>query len=159
MKRKICLIVLCLTLVLSSSSIFASAANNIGVSTTPPINPLTSNSESISINSTSMPSKDDLYKNGVDQTVYGEANNQNLYSNYCFKGVTSISYAIHNKSSKQLKVVLRKYTSIGQSAVKTIKISGKSTQYGAFEKLDSNTYYFLDFYPPCKFDGTVRGKN
>lgn len=158
MKRKNSFIVLCLILVLSCSTVFASSSNNIGVSTIPPANPLIGNRGEISINSTEMPSKTNLYTNGVDETVYGEAYNQNLYSNNCFKGVTSISYAIHNASSKQLKVVLRKYTSIGQTSVKTIKISGKSTQYGAFEKLDSTTYYFLDFYPPSNFDGTVRGK-
>lgn len=135
---------------------FAASNDNVGVSTTKPTNPFVS-SGVISLKSTEMPDKSNLYTNGVDESVYGEASNQNLYSNYCFKGVTSISYAIHNARSHKLKVVLRRYTSIGQRSVKTISISKECTQYGKFDDLNSSYYYFLDFYSPCDFDGSVKG--
>lgn len=158
--NKICAILLAFTFlciipmnVNASSNTQKLTKDNIGVSYQLPKN------GEISTYGTGMPSEDDIYSNGSDNSVSGSANNQELYTNYCFYGVKSISYAIKNNYSSDIKIKLRRYNDIGQQLVETKTISKKTTQYSTFSNLNSGYYYFIEFCAPTDFSGTVKGNS
>ncbi|MDF2903291.1 MAG: hypothetical protein K0S25_929 [Bacillus sp. (in: firmicutes)] len=157
MKKRKSVITLVLMVMLCFSSITVLAATkNIGVSTTlPNINGV----GVIKPDSTSVPDQDQIYKNGSSYDVNGSADNSNLYTNKCFKGVSSIDFSITNNRSGSLKVKLGRYTSLGNCVygIQTITVPGKSTTSSSFTDLSSGTYYFIQFPAPSDFSGTVTG--
>ncbi len=147
---------LCLIMAMSFPITAFAATANTGVSTTVPI---INNGSVITPDSTSCPDKGDLYTNGEDYSVSGSADHSDLYTNKCFKGVSSISFEITNNRSKSLTVNLCSYTALGNVnyGVQTIKIPANSTTSSKFSDLSRSKYYFLEFCDPSDFDGTVCG--
>ena len=84
---------------------------------------------------------------------YGEASDSPLYTDNNFKGKSTVAYEIKNNSDKQLTVNLYKANKFFK--IKSIKVSGRHTQYGWFEKLDKDTLYHLEFKAPSNFTGKV----
>lgn len=150
------LMVLCLTLIMCFPLTAFAATANVGVSKLPPI---INNDGIIKPDSTSTPSKDSLYDIGDDYTVSGSTSHSDLYTNKCFKGVTSISYSITNNRSGDLKVGLCRYTKWGnvRYGIKKITIPSKGTTSSSFSQLSSSEYYFIEFSGPSDFSGTVCG--
>ena len=158
MKKKILMFALVfLTTFSGAVTINAEESGLIGLSKEMPT---MSNGDKISTRSVSMPSKSNLYTNGKQYTINGSAENDELYTNYCFHNVTSIYRSIKNNSSTTLKVQVYYYTSLGNVRWgESISIPSGYTYSGTFSDLDSSKYYFLCFYAPCTFSGYVIGQN
>jgi len=149
-------VILCLTFIMSFSLTAFAATVNVGVSTQPPI---INDDGIIKPDDTSTPSKSSLYTNGEKHSVSGSTAHSDLYTNKCFKGVTSISYNITNNRSGDLKVRLCCYTKWDNVnyGIKTVTIPSKGTTSGSFSELSSTKYYFIEFSGPADFKGTVCG--
>ncbi|MGC6178300.1 hypothetical protein [Lacrimispora sp. 38-1] len=149
------IMILCLTLIMCFP-LTAFAAANVGVSKIPPI---INDTGIIKPDSTSTPSKKSVYDIGDNYTVSGSASRSDLYTDKCFKGVTSISYSITNNSSKDLKVNLCSYTKWGNVnyGVKKVTIPANGKTSSSFSELSSSKYYFIEFAAPSDFKGTVCG--
>lgn len=152
-KSLIMLVVFCIGL-LATTTAKASDYEGINLSMTPPF----IYEEGIHARDTIAPSKDNVYENGTQKNVYGEAGNSTLYTNKCFYGVNKITGSIINESNKKLKVRLYKYAgNLRVSTSKTVTINAGSKGSFHFDELDSNTYYYLSFSSPSNFHGFVAG--
>ena len=156
MSKKRFVVMLCLTFLMCFPLTAFAATVNVGVSTQPPI---INDDVIFKPDDTSTPSKSALYTIGDKHSVTGSATHSALYTNKCFKGVTSISYKITNNRSGDLKVRLCSYTNSGNVnyGIKTITIPSKGTTSGSFSELSSTKYYFIEFSAPSNFNGTIYG--
>jgi len=160
MKRKIVAIIVtavCLsTLLIPNVSINADNNRPLeGLSYEIPTSPY---SNQISPYSVSMPNKSNVYTNNSSQTVSGTASISTLYTNKCFKGVTSIGFLISNyRKDKDLSLNLRQYNTIGNSSVSTKSIPRNGVGASSFTGLSTDKYYFIGFSAPSDFSGTVTG--
>ncbi len=156
MKRKkvIGLFLMMMMLCFSSTNALAATVNNGVTSSVPVIN-----NTGIQPYSTSCPDTSDVYTNGTDYTVSGSASNSDLFTNKCFKGVSSIKYSITNNRSASLKVKLCYYTSSGNViyGTQSVTIPANGTTSASFTSLDSGKYYFIQFVAPSDFSGSVKG--
>lgn len=156
MKRKKKLIVtvlFCISL-LATMTVHASSTEYKNLSVNPPI----LCEKGISTYGLGSPSTDNVYANGTQSYVSGEANNSKLYTNKCFYGVSKITASIVNESDKKLTVRLYNYVGAARIATtKTATISAGSKGSFHFDGLKSTTYYYLSFSAPSNFHGFVGG--
>lgn len=111
----------------------------------------------ISGQSVSMPDKSDVYSAGTSYSVSGQATNANLYTNKCFKGVSSIYSYTKNNSSSKLTVRARYYATVRVLYAGKYTVDAGKTASHTFSDLKSSKYYFLQYSYPCDFSGNVKG--
>ncbi len=93
----------------------------------------------------------------------GFANNNNLYTQYLFTGVTEVRVKLHATKYKPLNAELwQRKTGLFQSDVKvatfnTVEV-GYSTETTLFG-LDSKANYYIKFIAPAYFTGWIESNN
>ena len=163
--KKIFVLLLTLCCLLPCSGAFASnlsntSDENIGLS--PEIPEIPSDSDAgITPYEPVPPGWDILYPNNTACSVSGTASGSDLYTNKCFKNITSAKCSIQNKHSEHLTVSLEQ---VIISGAWTIKVDDYQVlAYGqagkTFKNLSTGKYYCFRFKAPCKFSGNVYGYN
>lgn len=151
--KKILSVLLVMTIIGASSSVFASAATNanIGVSETPPI---ITESEIVPFG-VSKPSKNwDLNSQGR-YNFSGNSYGQDLYSNYNLTGVEKARIYVKNNRSTSLTVKLLKSQTGIDWSVSTMKIAAGEEATWTASNLDKSAKYILKFYGPSDFSGWI----
>ncbi|MCI5699808.1 MAG: hypothetical protein MR308_05380 [Lachnospiraceae bacterium] len=90
-------------------------------------------------------------------TFAGEAQGSTLYTNNGFYGKTRVTLSVNNWHSTQLTIKLYKYSAlIPDSLIKTIYLPANAGQATTIANLDSSANYYLAFYAPSDFSGSVQ---
>ena len=179
-KKKIMLcVLLCMSLMLSSFSVFAQSANDenvesevisvwalqgekeesesYNVSEEIPTRP---SGEGITVYGTGYPNKYDCINLSYNSkySFGGEAKVSDLYTDKCFTGQSKYYVSVMNfKTNETMKVKLMKFTGIGNSAtaVHTQTVYANGGVAYTIYNLDSSAIYFLKFAAPSNFEGYI----
>lgn len=140
-------------LVLGTNVGATSAGTNVGVSENPPADAETENTEGLSTLGLGKPTKSHNLKSSGEMKFSGSAANSNLYTNKYFTGASSVSIEVRNFRDGKLKYKLYKKGTIG--AVGTFTLNAKQSQISV-RNLDSKGQYYIKFYGPSNFSGSVK---
>lgn len=178
-KKTMLCVLLCMSLMFSSLSVFAQNASgedvecevaatwtlqgeneekeSYNVSEEMPTQP---SGEGISLFGTGYPNTYDcinlLYNSRYD--FYGEAKVSDLYTDKCFTGQSQFRVFVMNfKTNETMKVKLMKFTGIGSiaTAVHTQTVYANGGVAYTIYNLDSDAIYFLKFEAPSHFEGYI----
>lgn len=128
-----------------------SAEENIGVSDNPPAGAETD--DGVSTQGLGKPTESYNIKNS-SMPFAGVANASDLFTNKYFTGSSSVSIEVHNHHSKTLKYKLYKKGKF--TAVETFTLKPGKSQISA-RSLDSKGKYYIKFFAPSNFSGSVSG--
>lgn len=114
----------------------------------------------VSIQSTSLPTSTWNLSTKGSYTFAGEANIQDLYSNYLFTGVTKVSIGCQNKrTDRVLTVKLVRDDPAFDTVVSSVSIPKGGYLAWPVTGLSSPSKYYLRFYAPCYFTGSISKAN
>ncbi len=109
---------------------------------------------------TSKPSSTWNWSNG-SYSFHGAADSNNLYTNYKFTGMTKVSITVNNTSGKyDLEVRVKSVEAWWKpdKTVSTAVIPHNGTCTWEISNLDSSKKYYIIFYAPCRFTGSITKK-